>query len=83
MSYSALKSTIDNSGLKIVYIAEQLGLSPQGLYNKLNGKTDFTASEIAMLKKILSLSEEEAWAIFFEPEVTEKSTRKEDPDAAV
>lgn len=62
----ALKAKIDDSGLKLKYIAEQLGLSDYGFRLKLNGKHDFLTKEVAILcelLKITSLKEKEL--IFF------------------
>ncbi len=60
-----LKKKIDESGLKTAFIAKECGLSTQGLYNKINGKTEFTQYEIAVLKKLLDLTNDEAETIFF------------------
>lgn len=56
---------IAKSGLKISHIAERLGLSREGLYKKLNGETEFKASEIMQMKTILRLSNERRDEIFF------------------
>ena len=37
-----LKAKIDASGYKMKYIANRIGLSYQGLLNKIRNKTDFT-----------------------------------------
>lgn len=61
-----LKGVIAESGLKLGYIAEQLGINRASLYNKLNGKSKFNQEEIKILcslLKITSLKEKEA--IFF------------------
>lgn len=64
-----LDIAIKNSGLKIVFIAKQLGLTREGLYKKLNGETEFKASEISMMQKILGLTNEQRDSIFFAVEV--------------
>lgn len=46
-------------------IAEALGLTRQGFYNKINGKREFKGSEIKKLSNLLNLSETEKNAIFF------------------
>lgn len=51
-----LKAAISNSGLKLSYIAEKLGISTAGLRNKINNKTEFTASEITGLSALLNLN---------------------------
>ena len=59
-----LTDIIRVSGLKKVYIAEKLGVSYQGYLNKESGKSDFTASQIATLKDLLSLSNKDIMDIF-------------------
>ena len=46
-------------------LAKKLGISEQGLYNKLNGISEFKASEIRALTDELSLSAQERDDIFF------------------
>ena len=65
INYELLKNRINKSGIKIYALAEACGLTPQGLYNKLNGKNDFRCSEIICLSKALNLSPEDRNAIFF------------------
>lgn len=59
-----LRNKIRDSGLKINYIAQRSGILRETLYNKLNGKSEFTASEIVSLTKILSLTKKERDEIF-------------------
>lgn len=65
MNSEALKRAINRRGLKIRYIAEKLGISHEAMYNKVKGKTEFKASEIAMLIDLLDLSDAEVREIFF------------------
>lgn len=61
-----LKKKIDESGLKISFIAEKMGLSRQGLYYKINGEREFTQSEIILICDILKIkSKPERDLIFF------------------
>jgi hypothetical protein len=60
-----LKKRIRDSGLKINYVAERLGLTYQGLKNKLDNESEFKASEILELQKILGLADDDARRIFF------------------
>lgn len=65
-----LREKINNSGIKLVFIADKLGLSPQGLRNKLSNKSEFTASEIVSLCEILNIkSLKERESIFFARDV--------------
>lgn len=59
-----LKEIVAASGLKKSYIAERLNLSRTGYANKENGKTEFVATEIQELSKILSLSRSQVNDIF-------------------
>lgn len=70
-----LKDKIDKSGYKLRYIAEQLGISYQGLLNKLNSDTEFKASEIYILYHLLNMSETERDNIFFTFNVDFNSTK--------
>lgn len=63
---NALKKLINNNGLKMKYVAEQLGLSPYGFSLKVENKKEFKTSEVAALCELLnidSLAEKEK--IFF------------------
>lgn len=60
-----LKEEIKRSGYKQVFIAEQLGITYQGLLKKENNETEFKASEIQMLCELLNLSHEKKEKIFF------------------
>lgn len=59
-----LKEAVAKSGLKKAYIADKLGLSYQGYLNKENGKYQFTEKEIALLRKLLNLSDRQTILIF-------------------
>lgn len=60
-----LKEKIEESGMTMVAIARKTGIKRETLYNKLSGKSEFTASEIVAVSKVLRLSVEEREAIFF------------------
>jgi len=59
-----LKKKIKDSGIKISYIAKNAGMERATFYNKLNGKSEFTASNIIVLTKILGLTKRERDNIF-------------------
>ena len=65
MNLLLLAKKIDDSGLTKNAIAEGLGLTRQGLYNKLEGKNEFTGSELKRLSSLLSLNERDKEDIFF------------------
>lgn len=60
-----LEVIIQKKGLKLTFIAEQLDISYQALRNKLDGKTEFVATEIRILTALLNLTSEEQSLIFF------------------
>ena len=66
MNMKLLKKIIDSKGIKYQYLAGKLGISRESLYNKLNGKTEFTAGEIRNMADALSLSFATIQEIFFE-----------------
>lgn len=53
-----LKAKIIEKGIDKKVIAEKLGISPTSLNYKMNNKTEFKASEIQLLSKILGISRE-------------------------
>lgn len=61
---SKLKDVVEKSGLKKTFIAEKLGLSYQGYLKKENGKSEFMAKEISVMKDLLRLSNKEVSEIF-------------------
>jgi hypothetical protein len=56
---------IEKSGYKISFIAKQLGLTAYGFMLKVNNKSEFKASEITILCKLLKISAKDREAIFF------------------
>lgn len=64
-----LKQEIDESGLTMVAIAAKSGILRETLYNRLAGKGEFTASEIAGLTKALRLTKPRRDRIFFSHKV--------------
>lgn len=65
----ALKDAIRNSGMSLTYIADTLGITRGTLYKKIDNITEFKASEIVTLKRILNLSDKERDDIFFDTKV--------------
>jgi DNA-binding phage protein len=64
-----LKEIIEESGISVTAIARKMGITREGLYKKLNNKTEFKASEIVLMQKILSLSNKKRDEIFFAKKV--------------
>ena len=59
-----LNQYIENSGLKIGYIVETLGISRQAFDRKRNGVISFKASEVYVLCDLLKISQTDKPAIF-------------------
>ena len=59
-----LNYKIKESGYRFGFIADKMNISRTALYNKINGKTEFYASEIQSLLEILNLELEEKEKIF-------------------
>ena len=59
-----LKSKMDESGMTVVNIAKKAGILRETLYNRLNGRGEFTASEIIALSEVLHLTKKERDDIF-------------------
>ena len=51
-----LSDEITDSGMTITAIAKKIGITREGFYKKLNNETEFKASEISALQKILRLT---------------------------
>lgn len=62
---SLLEQYIEKSGYKKSYIAAQIGRTAYGFALKCNNKSEFTASEIEILCKLLKISAKDRMAIFF------------------
>lgn len=66
-----LMRLIKESGLKMAFIAQQLGISRQALRNKVKGLRQFTGPEIKIMCRLLGL---ETWAeiepVFFADDVS-------------
>ena len=69
-----LNDAILESGIKITAIANKLGISREGFYKKLNNETEFKASEISAMQRILGLTNKKRGEIFFASKVELKST---------
>ena len=60
-----LEMAIRRAGLTKKEVARRLGLSIMGLHKKINNLSEFKASEINQLYKMLNLSSLEEQQIFF------------------
>ena len=65
LNLDLLNFKIEQSHTSKSEIAEALGITRQGLYNKLNGEKEFKGSEIKIISQMLNLSANERDNIFF------------------
>lgn len=59
-----LKQKIKDSGMTVTAISQKSGILRETFYNRLNGKGEFTASEIVGLTNALNLTRSERDKIF-------------------
>lgn len=59
-----LKKAIEESGISITFIAEQLGVTRRTVYSKIDGRAEWKASEIVKMGEILHLSAKKRNEIF-------------------
>ena len=60
-----LYDAISANGLKLGFIANKLDIDRSTLWRKVKNQTEFTASEISMLSKLLGLNTADKDRIFF------------------
>lgn len=65
--YSALRGYIVSRGETCRDIALACGLSPQTMSLRMNGKTPFTATEIARIGQLLEIPPEKYFDLFIRP----------------
>lgn len=64
-----LKKLVDESGFKVTAVCDYVGITRKTFYNKINGKSEFTATEIQKLCDKLNLTPKQRNDIFFAREV--------------
>lgn len=64
-----LRERIKESGMKMKYLASECGITAQAFSSKMVGKSDFNATEMAVLREKLELSDSDFLTIFFTTEV--------------
>lgn len=74
MRAKLLEEVIRSSGLKKGYIADYIGITPQSFILKSTGRREFRQSELAKLKSVLALTDDQMNAIFFDVEVDKEAT---------
>ncbi len=61
-----LKKRISDSGMTVMAISEKTGINRATIYNRLNGRGEWTASEIVHISDVLRLTSEEKVKIFLQ-----------------
>jgi len=64
-----LNEVIKESGMTVTAIANKSGINRMTLYNRMNGKGEFTISEVVALTRVLHMDTDTRNAIFFANEV--------------
>lgn len=64
-----LRERIKESGMKMKYLASECGITAQAFSHKMVGKSDFNATEMAVLREKLELSDGDFLTIFFSHDV--------------
>ena len=62
-----IKILMNNKGIKRSFLARKLKISYNTLTNKLNGKSEFSVLQIAIIKEALGLDDKLSINIFFNP----------------
>jgi lambda repressor-like predicted transcriptional regulator len=74
---SALMVALARKGLSMAKISDEMNITPTTFSYKVNGKREFTQSEIKAIMRILDLSPEEIVTIFFGTNAESNSTEKQ------
>lgn len=70
-----VKILMINRGIKRSYLAKKLKISYNTLTNKLNGKSEFSAYQISMIKDLLNLDDQLSINVFFNPNFVVKEDK--------
>lgn len=65
MNIKELQVEMTRKDITLKHLAGAIGITLSGLYNKINGKTDFTLPEVQAMVKLFNLSDERMKDIFF------------------
>ena len=75
MNVELVNQYIRDSGLKLGYIAKQLGITYVALHNKMIGKHPFTLQELTILKSLLKLNDDQWNSLLSQEVVYERISR--------
>lgn len=76
MNTEMLKARLEIAGIRLNAVAAKIGITRQGLYNKLSGCTEFKSSEIRALSEMLNLSSDDRELIFFSDYVDNNANKQ-------
>lgn len=76
---SKLKAAIVENNLRIIDVASAIGLSEQGFHKKLHNASEFKASEILAISRVLNLRYEDVDQIFFESKLKKIPEKRSSP----
>lgn len=65
MNINDLNAEIARCNLSIPKLAALIGMDKKTLYSRMNGETAFKQPEIVKISKILNLTQDKIYAIFF------------------
>lgn len=68
-NFELLQAKIKESGMTMVAICEKSGIERATMYNRINGKGEFTATEIVSLSEVLHLTRTDRDRIFLSKNV--------------
>ncbi len=68
-NFELLQLKIKESGMTMVAICEKSGIERATMYNRINGKGEFTATEIVSLSEVLHLTRTDRDRIFLSKNV--------------
>lgn len=71
-----LQGKMKENGFTLKSLADRIGLTPTGLFNKVHNLSEFNVSEVQRMASILALTSEERDAIFFAQNVDLESTKE-------
>ena len=70
MNVNDLNAEIARCGLTIPKLADLIGMDKKTLYSRMKGETSFKQPEIANISKVLKLSQDKIFSIFFADSVS-------------
>lgn len=70
MNDKNLRIAMVREDVSVQQLCDRIGIGTTSYYRKLKGETEFTQSEIAAIARVLCLSRDEVFSIFFDRKVS-------------